>query len=70
MTQLLTAMEVEKLLAYPQGRAARLARAGLLPSIVLPDGELRFRQADIEALINRTAPTADRPPATEGPGNG
>ena len=49
--ELLTSREVDRLLRYPHGRASRLARAGLLPAVVLPDGELRFeRQAVLDAL--------------------
>lgn len=48
---ILTPDEVDRLLRYPRGRAARLARAGLLPCIILPDGEVRFeRQAIADAL--------------------
>jgi hypothetical protein len=53
--QLLTPQEVDRLLRYPPGRSARLARAGRLPSVYLPDGELRFRQRDLETLVEREA---------------
>ena len=36
---------------YPNGRAARLAKAGKLPCIVLPDGGIRFDQSEIEKLL-------------------
>ena len=49
--RLLTPDEVDKLLRYPRGRSARLARAGRLPSIALPDGELRFDPEAIERMI-------------------
>jgi predicted site-specific integrase-resolvase len=48
---LLTCRDVEQLLRYPRGRAARLARAGKLSAIFLPDGEIRFSQRDISALM-------------------
>lgn len=50
---LLTCGEVEQLLRYPRGRAAKLAKAGKLPAIFLPDGEIRFCQRDITALMTR-----------------
>ena len=42
MRALLTPRDVDAILRYPSGRAARLARAGLIPCIRLPDGEIRF----------------------------
>jgi len=53
--ELLLPREVDRLLSYPRGRAARLARAGKLPAIFLPDGEIRFdRDALAEALVKMT----------------
>jgi hypothetical protein len=48
---LLTPREVDRLLRYPQGRAVRLAKARRIPSVSLPDGEIRFRESEILALI-------------------
>lgn len=44
--------EVDRLLRYPRGRSARLARDNRLPHIILPDGEIRFDEAEIEKLLN------------------
>lgn len=52
--QLLKPREVDLLLRYPAGRAARLAKRGLLPSIRLPDGEIRFRETDVRKIITDT----------------
>ena len=53
MKRLLTPREVDQSLRYPRGRSIRLAKAGLLPAIFLPDGEIRFDQEAIEkALAN------------------
>ncbi|NLE61004.1 MAG: hypothetical protein GX616_21875 [Planctomycetes bacterium] len=60
MTQLLTARDVDRILIYPAGRARRLAQEGKLPAVTLPDGQLRFRRADIERLIS---PPAQEPAA-------
>jgi predicted site-specific integrase-resolvase len=50
MNTLLTPNEVDQLLRYRRGRAKRLARRGILPSIRLPDGEVRFDEAVIERI--------------------
>ena len=52
--------EVDRLLRYPRGRSLRLAKAGKLPHVVLPDGEFRFLQHEIEQLL-----TAAREPSRE-----
>ena len=49
--KLLTPYEVDRLLRYPRGRAVRLARAGRILFLRLPDGEIRFEQGEIEKLI-------------------
>lgn len=49
--RLLVPREVDRLLRYPRGRAARLARNGQLRHVVLPDGEIRFRREDIDRLL-------------------
>ena len=43
--------EIDKRLAWPLGKAERLARRGRLPHLRLPDGSIRFRWEDIEPLI-------------------
>jgi predicted site-specific integrase-resolvase len=49
--ELLTSREVESLLRYSPGQATRLARQGKLPHILLPNGEIRFVEADIRRLL-------------------
>lgn len=51
-TLLMIGSEVDRLLRYPVGRSERLARRGLMPHIVLPDGEIRFHHAAIEKMIS------------------
>jgi len=51
MQTLLTAKDIDDLFRYPSGRTARLARAGRIPFITLPDGEIRFDQTEIEKLL-------------------
>ena len=53
LNQLLTSREVDRLFRYSAGRAVRLAKAGLIPHIVLPDGEIRFDEAELETLLKR-----------------
>jgi predicted site-specific integrase-resolvase len=48
---LLKPAEVDLLFRYPTGRASRLAKAGKLPYVLLPDGEIRFIESEIEALL-------------------
>ena len=43
--------EVDRLLRYPRGRSLRLAKSGKLAHVVLPDGEIRFLQHEIEELL-------------------
>jgi excisionase family DNA binding protein len=51
MKRLLTADEVDELLNLRRGRAARWAKAGKIPFIRLPDGDIRFSSDAIaEAL--------------------
>jgi hypothetical protein len=51
---LLKPREVDLLFRYPAGRSLRLAKAGLMPCIQLPDGEVRFDEADIEKLLKKS----------------
>ena len=52
MRAILTPRDVDRIFKYPSGRAARLARAGLIPCIRLPDGEIRFDSEVIERLVS------------------
>lgn len=55
-TQLLKPGELDIRLRYPSGRSLRLARQGLIPSVTLPDGEVRFDPTVIESwLTGRSA---------------
>lgn len=49
---LLVPEEVDSWLRLPRGRARRLARKGLLPAIILPDGEVRFLRREIEEILS------------------
>lgn len=55
MQSFLTDRELDILLRYPAGRCKRLALAGKLPYVLLPDGEIRFDQNEIERLLQETA---------------
>jgi hypothetical protein len=65
MCKLLVPQEVDRLLRYPRGRSARLAREGKLPSITLPDGELRFDEAEILRLVGFDGVSSKRASAKE-----
>jgi hypothetical protein len=58
--ELLKPKEVDLLLRYPSGRSQRLARQGKIPHVLLPDGEIRFRQSDIERLTTGLLPEGPR----------
>jgi hypothetical protein len=51
--------EVDQRLTWPLGTATRLARRRRLPHYVLPDGSLRFRLAEVEALVRRVPRDAE-----------
>ncbi len=51
MQRLLTPRETDQLLRYPHGRSIRLAKQGKLSAIILPDGEYRFAEKDIELIL-------------------
>lgn len=65
MPSLLTPFEVDEILRYKPGRAARLARRKVLPHVELPDGTIRFRRDDIEQLIGTVTTTGSAPAAEE-----
>lgn len=54
-TQLLTPSEIDSRLRYPSGRSVKLARKGLIPSVVLPDGEIRFDPEVIDRWLRDRA---------------
>ena len=49
--ELLTPRDVDLLLRYPPGRTARFVRAGRIPFIRLPGGEIRIDAAAIKRLL-------------------
>jgi hypothetical protein len=62
---LLTPREVDRLLRYPRGRSLRLAKAGRLPCIRLPDGQIRFEETELKAALR-----AEHKPLFRPAGNG
>lgn len=63
MDNLLTPEVMDKVLRYPGGRSARMARKGLIPHLILPDGEIRFDPDVIEKWL---AELAEPAPAAAG----
>jgi len=60
METLLTGREVDLILRYPAGRTERLARAGKIPFVRLPDGAVRFPEKSIADLLTaRQEPSKD-----------
>ncbi len=62
MRNLLTPAQVDAILQYPSGRSARLARAGKLPSVTLPDGGLRIPEDEVDRIVNGETPAVPRLP--------
>lgn len=50
---LIDARDAAYLLGMLPARVLRLAKRGVLPSIILPDGVIRFRRMDLEEWIAR-----------------
>lgn len=51
MQRLVLPRELDLILRYPKGRCLKLAKAGKLPHIKLPDGEIRFDLNQIDQII-------------------
>jgi hypothetical protein len=56
---LLKPSEVDLLFRYPAGWSLKLAKAGRIPHIVLPDGEIRFVEAEILKLLRPASDQRD-----------
>jgi len=51
MVKLLKAIEVDELLRYSAGKTLRLAKAGKIPFVRLPDGSIRFEESAIQKIL-------------------
>jgi hypothetical protein len=60
MKTLLTPPEVDRIFRLPFGRSERLAKKNKLPHLLLPGGEIRFEQAEIEKVLNDSVRTPER----------
>ena len=58
MTRLLTAREVAEDLALSSETVLSWARSGKLPAFRLPSGQLRFREADLDAWLEERSTKA------------
>jgi hypothetical protein len=61
-THLLDDVEAGELLRMPPRRLTRLAKRGIVPTVALPDGELRYRASDLMEWASQFA----RPGAGQG----
>ncbi len=43
--------EIDQRLNWPLGKAERLAKRQILPHFLLPDGSIRFRWEEVEAIL-------------------
>lgn len=50
---LLKPKQVDRILQWPFGKTARLAKQGIIPHILLPDGQIRFSSKDIDCLLEK-----------------
>lgn len=44
--------DVDRILGYRPGQAERQAKRNKLTHVVLPNGDIRFRKADVEKIIS------------------
>jgi len=51
--ELLKPKQVDRILQWPFGKTARLARQSKIPHILLPDGQIRFASKDIDYLLEK-----------------
>jgi hypothetical protein len=52
LPRLLTAQDVALWLALPTGRVERMARAGQIPCVTLPDGSVVFDQEELAGWLD------------------
>ncbi len=64
MEDLISTTAIDHRLKWSLGHAESLAKRGKLPHYKLPDGSIRFRWVEIEALIHRV-PVANKTHAIE-----
>lgn len=55
--ELLKPKECDRILRYPFGKTAKLVKAGKIPYVRLPDGNIRIRADDMEAMLKTTGVT-------------
>ena len=67
MRNLLSSIDVSRLLRLPEKKVRKLAKQGKLPCIMLPDDTIRFDEQAIERMIHSQKSTShiDGFPATE-----
>jgi hypothetical protein len=51
LPRLMTPYEIGLLLSWPTARVLRMARAGQIPYVLLPDGDILFDEVDIARWI-------------------
>jgi hypothetical protein len=59
-TRYLIPGEVASILRMPPSRVSRLARGGVIPHFVLPDGELLFDEEEVRAWLQRNRGPRDQ----------
>jgi len=65
----ITPEEVDVEFGWPLGKAERLARRGVLPHYVLPDGKtIRFARDEVESLVQHNGPATAGTDQVQGEG--
>jgi excisionase family DNA binding protein len=62
---LLTDSEAAELLRILRTRLVKLARRGIVPHVLLPDGEIRFSRSDLVEWVDRYRQTMQLPQSRE-----
>ena len=61
LPELVRPTDIERALKLGPGKARRMAEAGEIPSVVLPDGQLRFDVAEVRGVLSRSTSCGDQP---------
>jgi excisionase family DNA binding protein len=64
--RLLTAKDAARYLGYSEGTVRNYASEGVIPSVKLPTGGLRFRRSELDVWIASRPAAEPAPTGTEG----
>ena len=61
LPELVRPADIERALKLGPGKARRMAESGEIPSVMLPDGQLRFDVAEVRGVLSRSTSCGDQP---------